>query len=97
MCWLLGIGSALSFNVWSDVNIIGGRNVFEMADFISQSILLPVGGMLIALFAGWVLPLSVVGSELGLDRPWVRILWRALVGVVAPLGVFAVLLSNLIS
>lgn len=97
MCWLLGIGSALSFNVWSDVNIIGGRNVFEMADFISQSILLPVGGMLIALFAGWVLPLSVIGSELGLDRPWVRILWRALVGVVAPLGVFAVLLSNLIS
>jgi NSS family neurotransmitter:Na+ symporter len=97
MCWLLGIGSALSFNVWSDLDIVGGRNVFEMADLVSQSILLPVGGMLIAIFAGWVLPLSVVGAQLGLDQPWVRVLWRALVGVVAPLGVFAVLLGNLIS
>jgi len=97
LSWLLGVGTVLSFNVWSDVHVVGEKTFFDTVDFLSQSVMLPVGGMLIALFAGWALPYSVVGEQLGLAKPWVEFLWKAVVGVVAPLGVLAVLVSNVIA
>jgi NSS family neurotransmitter:Na+ symporter len=97
LSWLLGIGTVLSFNAWSDLHLVPGRNFFDVVDFLSQSVMLPIGGMLIALFAAWVLPGSVVGEHLGLQRPWVNAAWKVLVGVVAPLGVFAVLVSNVLA
>jgi NSS family neurotransmitter:Na+ symporter len=44
--WILGIGSALSFNIWSDFSLIGDRNFLDSMDFIANQILLPLGGML---------------------------------------------------
>ena len=44
--WILGIGSALSFNIWSDFNLIGDKNFLDSMDFIANQILLPLGGML---------------------------------------------------
>jgi NSS family neurotransmitter:Na+ symporter len=97
LSWILGIGTVLSFNAWSDLYLVGQRTFFGTVDFLSQSVLLPICGMLIALFAAWALPGSVVGAQLGLQRSWINILWKAVVGVVAPLGVFAVLVSNLLA
>jgi len=97
LSWLLGVGTVLSFNVWSGVHIVGEKTFFDTVDFLSQSVMLPVGGMLIALFAGWALPFSVVGDQLGLAKPWVAFLWKTVVGVVAPAGVFAVLVSNVLA
>src|SRR5690606_3581110 len=31
-----------------------GRNMFNLMDFVSANLLLPLGGIFIALFAGWV-------------------------------------------
>ncbi len=51
--WVLGIGSALSFNVWSDFHLISEKNFLDSMDFLANQILLPLGGMLIAIFVGW--------------------------------------------
>jgi len=58
--WVLGIGSALSFNIWSDFSLIGGRNFLDSMDFIANQILLPLGGMLIAIFVGWFMKKSLI-------------------------------------
>ena len=50
---VLGASCALSGNVLSDF-LIFGRNMFELMDFVSSNVLLPLGGILIALFVGWV-------------------------------------------
>ena len=88
-CWLLGIGTVLSFNVWADFHVVGGLTVFDFVDYVSYKVLLPVGGLLIALFAGWVLAKSVADEELGFEG-WQRSLWDVSIRFVAPAGVLVV-------
>lgn len=94
--WVLGIGTVLSFNVWADVHIVGELTFFDFVDYVSQNIMLPLGGMLIALFAAWGLPKTVIGSQLGLQQPWVNAVWKLICGVVAPLGVLAVFVGTIL-
>ena len=48
-----GAGCALSLSTLAGFKP-GGRNLFDWADFLSSNILLPLGGICIALFVGWV-------------------------------------------
>jgi NSS family neurotransmitter:Na+ symporter len=97
LSWVLGIGTVLSFNVWADLHIVGSLTFFDFVDYVSQNVLLPLGGLLIALFAAWVLPRTVIGSQLGLHKPWVNVVWKLLCGVLAPLGVFAVFVGAILT
>lgn len=94
--WLLGLGTVLSFNRWADLHIVGELTFFDFVDYVSQNIMLPIGGMFIALFAAWALPKTVIGSQLGLQKPWVNLLWKLLCGIIAPLGVLAVFIGSLL-
>tara|TARA_B100001287_G_scaffold117527_1_gene98888 strand:+ start:1098 stop:2447 length:1350 start_codon:yes stop_codon:yes gene_type:complete len=85
--WVLGIGSALSFNTWSDVDIISGKNFLDSMDFIANQILLPLGGMLIAIFVGWFMKESLIKDEIGNTNTLLYLLWRFFVKFVAPLCV----------
>ena len=82
--WVLGIGSALSFNIWSDFSLIGGRNFLDSMDFIANQILLPLGGMLIAIFVGWFMKKSLIVDELGPINNYLYVLWRFFVKFIAP-------------
>ena len=89
-CWLLGIGSVLSFSVWAEFHIVGGLTFFDFVDYVSGKILLPLGGLLIALFAGYVLAKEVEKSQLAFAADWQWQLWGATIRYVAPLGVLVV-------
>ena len=82
--WILGIGSALSFNIWSDFSLIGDRNFLDSMDFIANQILLPLGGMLIAIFVGWFMKKSLIVDELGPINTYLYVLWRFFVKFIAP-------------
>ncbi len=90
ICWALGIGTVLSFNVWAEWHVVGELTVFDFLDYVTQKIMLPLGGLFIAVFVGWVLPKTVVGEQLGLRDGVASILWSALIKITAPLGVLAV-------
>ena len=90
LCWTLGLGTVFSFNIWSDFDVVGELSIFEFVDYVSQNVMLPLGGLFIALFAGFVLPKTVVAAQLGLTDGAASILWAALIKVIAPLGVLAV-------
>ena len=92
--WLLGLGTVFSFNIWSDVHVDGQRTFFDFVDHVSQNIMLPLGGMLIALFAAWCLPRTVIGAQLGLQSDWGHLLWKLTCGIIAPLGVLVVFLAQ---
>jgi hypothetical protein len=51
--------------------------------------------MFIALFAGWALPKTVVGSQLGLKEGPMGIIWTLICGIVAPAAVLVVFLASL--
>ena len=87
---LLGIGRVLSFNVLADFKVDGSRTIFEFVDHVSQNIMLPLGGLLIAVFSAYVLPKAVVKAQLGIENTAVWWLWKLLIGLVAPVGVLIV-------
>jgi len=50
----LFIGSFASLSLMENTPFaIGGRTVFDLMDFVSSNILLPLGGVLIVIFVGW--------------------------------------------
>ena len=95
--WLVGIGSVLSFNVWADKTwslpfIFENKNFFDTLDYLTANIMLPLGGLFIAIFAGWLMREQSSREEMN-TWPWVFKLWRFLVRFVTPLAVIIVFLK----
>ena len=90
ICWVLGLGSVLSFNLLADVHVAGSMTFFDFVDYVSQNLMLPLGGLAIALFAGFVLPKANVRAQLGLNGGLPELLWNVLVRAVSPLAVLAI-------
>ena len=102
LAWLLGIGSVLSFSHWDDLHLfgtlplLGGRNPFDLLDYLTANLMMPLGGMLIALFAGWRVREALLTSELpGLGRLTFR-LWRWSLRTLVPAAILLVFIANLV-
>jgi len=89
--WLLGIAVVLSFNEWKDVKLLFGLNIFDTLDKLTTNIMLPLGGLLMAIFAGWVMQTRHVREELGIDTQ-AYALWRFTIRFVSPLAIVAIFL-----
>jgi NSS family neurotransmitter:Na+ symporter len=96
LAWLLGIGSMLSFSTWSDLRLLD-RNFFETIDFITADLMLPLGGLMIAVFAGWRLPEALCRAELHAEDPGHAVFpyWWKLIRFVVPAAVLLILLSEM--
>lgn len=94
--WFLGIFSILSFNVLAgDQFLIQGLTFYEAIDFLASNILLPIGGILTAIFAGWVMKDTKVMKELAMKSPALYIVWRIAIRIVAPAAILLVMLDFL--
>lgn len=93
--WLLGIGTILSFNLWADFKIFG-KTIFDTLDFLTANIMLPLGGLLIAIFVGWVMHKQDVEDEVKMESPLMYTIWRFLLKFIAPVAVAIVLINGLI-
>jgi neurotransmitter:Na+ symporter, NSS family len=92
--WALGIGSVLSFNYWQDYKLLGEWNFFGAITDATTNIILPLGGLAFAIFAGWCLPARITRDELVLrDGFWFK-LWVFLIRYVAPLGIITIILKS---
>ncbi len=89
--WLLGLATALSFNVLADFKFYKGT-IFDNIDHLTSNILLPLGGLFIVIFAGWVMCRNSTAEELGGHGPLYRV-WRLLARFVAPVGILFVFLK----
>lgn len=92
LCWLIGLVTVFSFNIWSHVRMLD-RDLLGLIELAANDIMLPLGGMLIALFAGWALKDSVLHEQLAGMPTWAFTLWRWLLRLLCPLLVLAVLLN----
>jgi len=62
-CSVIGAVCSLSMGSW-DFLSVGGKSLFDLFDFITGQIFLPVGGFLTCLFIGWYVPKKIVRDEL---------------------------------
>ncbi|NQV86521.1 MAG: sodium-dependent transporter [Woeseiaceae bacterium] len=91
LIWFIGMGSALSFNVLSDTKFLAGT-FFDNVDYLTSNIMLPLGGLLITIFAGWVMCRNSTSDELGGSGSLYKI-WRVLARFIAPIGILFVLIN----
>jgi NSS family neurotransmitter:Na+ symporter len=90
--WLVGLGTVWSFNRWAELKLFG-LTFFDLLDFVTSNLMLPLGGILIALFAGWLMKAESTKAELNIHNPTLYLAWQALVRYIAPVAVFIVLLN----
>lgn len=98
--WFIGLGAAFSFNIWKDftplsfIDLLEGKTIFDLIDFIVANFMLPLNGLLIAVFAGWVLSRQVVRDELGLSDGLMMSYIRITTKVLAPIAVISIFIYS---
>ena len=97
--WVFGLLTVFSFNLWADfkpmawLDVFRDATLFDLLDYLTANIMLPLGGLFIALFAAWVMKRDDSLEELDMgDGPAYR-LWRFLVRYVTPVAVLIVFLN----
>lgn len=90
--WLAGLGTVFSFNAWKDFRLFD-LDFFNLLDAVTSNLMLPIGGLGIAVFTGWVMAEKHAQTELDLPEPHYKI-WRLLVRYLAPLSVFLIFLES---
>jgi len=97
--WLLGLLTVFSFNIWADVKplswipIFRDHTVFRLIDYLAANIMLPLGGLLVAVFAAWRMRRDASVDELAMGDGRCYRLWRFLVRYIAPVAVMIVFLN----
>ncbi len=89
--WVLSLTSVFSFNLWSDITFLKG-NFFDNTDYLTANIMLPLGGLLVAIFTAWIMKPSETREELSADRG-IYPIWQFVMRFVAPIAIIAVFLN----
>jgi NSS family neurotransmitter:Na+ symporter len=93
--WLLGIVMLLSFNHWAfEFEFLGQKKIngmFDVFDLLTSTVLLPLGGLAMAIFVGWILSKVVVMDELGQGLSFY--FWYFLIRFIAPFAVLLIFLN----
>jgi len=91
LTWAMGLASVFSLNIWSEVTI-GGKDIMSAIEYVAADIMLPVGGLLIAIFAGWILSNRITRTELDDKMPnWAYSTWLWITRVFTPLMILVVI------
>ena len=93
--WALGLATVFSFNIWSDMKVFD-KTAFDLLDFLTTNILLPLGGLAIAIFTGWKVSKTKTMNEVGIDYPFLFNLWLFTLRFLAPIAIIAVLVNGLV-
>jgi NSS family neurotransmitter:Na+ symporter len=97
--WLLGVVTVMSFSDWSFSFNFGGEEktngLFDMLDILTANFMLPLGGLAMAIFAGWFMARSSTLDELALRDGMLYRAWHFAVRYISPLGVLLVFMSGM--
>jgi NSS family neurotransmitter:Na+ symporter len=97
----IGLGTVFSFNIWSSWRPLGfsghftDAGFFDLIDYITANLMMPLGGLLLALFVGWRVSPQAVADELNIQSPWFFKAWIWLLRWVVPISITMIFLTNL--
>ena len=97
-CFTFGIPSALAETntLFSNWIVIYGKNFFDTIGDLVSVWLLPIDGLLIAIFTGWVLDKEIAKEEFcqGTVLKWLWKPWMFFIRWVAPIGITLIILQK---
>ena len=100
--WAIGMLSVMSFSNWKDVYPLGAfeafasMTFFDLIAYATDNLLMPLGGILIAIFVGWRIRKEHLDSQLVFPSAAVASTWLFLIRFVAPLAILLVMINTLI-
>ena len=93
---IIGVACSLGFGIWDGVKILG-FGILDFLDFISNSVLLPLVGMLTCIMVGFVIKPDTVICEVELNGEFkMKHFYYAMVKWIAPIFIFAILVSSIL-
>jgi len=92
--WFLGIFTVLSFNNLSEFTFFG-MTIFDNLDYLTSKIMLPLGGLLMALFVGYVVKKSIVQRELNANKKLVEF-WFMIIKILSPLLLILIFIQGIL-
>jgi NSS family neurotransmitter:Na+ symporter len=96
-CSIIGAFCSLSLGACDGLSLFG-MNLFDIFDFVTGQIFLPIGGLLTCIFIGWVVPRKVVHDEFtnwGTLRTTFFGVYLFLVRFICPVSIVAIFLHQL--
>lgn len=98
LVYIAGIPSALSYSVLSDVTLVNGMAVLDSLDYVASNYMLPIGGLLIAVYTGFILDKRIVLAEITEDgQGYVKVfkVWYVTIRYITPVLVLVVFLKSI--
>ena len=90
---ILGSISELGYNHLSAYQLFD-KDINAVMDYVSNQWLLPLGGLLIAVFAGWFVPRKLLMEELNMGQGLGFKVWYGLIRYLVPVAVFVVFIMG---
>lgn len=96
--WFVGIFAMLSFNSLADWTpaLLFNKNPFDFLDFLTSQLMLPLGGLFIAIFVGWKMSKAIVAQEMDAEGHPMFDIWMFVLRYVSPVLVALVFIFALI-
>ena len=106
--FVVGVACSYSLGPWSDITIasvfgfasdvkIFNLATFDLLDYISSNVLLPLGGLFIAIFVGWVKPVKMMDeiTNNGTVDFWWKSIFSITVKYISPIAIGYILLNSI--
>ena len=96
-CTFLGVLCSLSLGIGKELTIFG-LTLFDLFDFLTAKIMLPLGGFFIAIFTGWYLDKRIVWEEVSNNGTLPKVvyrIWLFLLKYIAPIGIGFIFINEL--
>lgn len=99
--FLLGIGTVFSFNLWKAWRPLSGIEryaefgYFEILDYLTANVMMPLTGLLLALFVGWMIKPEAIEDQLQIENPALFRAWFWLLRWVVPVSIALILITSL--
>lgn len=96
--YLAGIPSALSYSTLSNVKLLKGMEVLDSLDYVASNYMLPIGGLLIAIYTGFILDKKIAKAEItdeGKRYLMIFNVWYFTIRYIAPVAVLIVFLTKI--
>jgi len=90
--WLLGLITVFSFNIWAHIKVFG-LTLFEALDYLTANIMLPLGGLLAAIFIAWRVPETLFHQELRPEKPIIYSCFKFTMRFIVPIAILLVFLQ----
>jgi len=101
LAWAIGLATVFSFNTLSgftplaSIDAFAGKTLFDLIDYFTANLLMPLGGILMAVFVGWLIKPQILAEDLKFGSSWMFRIWLWMIRVVAPLAILGVFYTGL--